>query len=262
MEVNNISDDLKKQSLIQDPISIGFETAVAYMGGLTLKQLDALNISPATVHWLEESIQNNKIHYRQDGYAHSGLQLYLYNSSDLVVRSAKDFDKASPRALAWASLSEIKDFDQLVKGKQSFVNTTPKDIDDKLWHQLSEHELPVVQHVVAGALQEVFRDRTYATRFLTKTYSEQTIMPVVAAIAHRTIAHRCDKFSANILGITYADYVEDISQVLPYEPVVQNWENFRMNCYPSDTKRISKTEKIADASEAFRSKNNLPAYRF
>lgn len=255
-------DDKKVITDEKDNISEAFNYAVQFMGKLTVPQLDALNISATTVHWLEEAITNNKVNYGEDPHPNSTLQMYRLNCGDIFIRSAKDFNKVPDRALAWAILSEIKDFDQMVKGEQSFGKTAPDDIDDKLLHQISEHQLPIVHNAMSGLLQAVTRERTAHARHVTRTYSEMVVMPVFAMMAHRTIAHRCDKFAANLLSMSYADYVGDISPVIPYEPVAQNWYNFCTNTNPSDKKRISKTQKTVAGSEAFRKKHAIPEYSF
>lgn len=242
-------------------ISYGFSKSVEFMGSLTLAQLDVLNISPATVHFLKEALDNGKVTYKQDPHPNATLQIYRHNKEDILIRSATDFDQVSKPALAWAIFSEIKDFDQMIKGEQPFRKTSPEDMDDKLLHQLSENQLPMAHNIITGLMQMILRERTAAMRMVTRTCSELTVMPIIAAMAHRVIAHRCDKFAARILGMTYHEYTEDIQKVIQYDPVEQSWHNFCVNAQPPDKIRILKTEKIAAGSETFRDQHGIPAFK-
>jgi len=241
-------------------ISQAFEKAV-HMKGLDVQQLDALKISATTVLFLQR-VEPANLRIIDDPHQNTTLQMYPSNKGDLVLRSSPEFDLVNDRTLDWYMLSEIKDFDQLVKGRQSYSKTTFEDLDDKLWHQISENELPILSDITTGIMQIMMPKRNFMSVMASSVYNQAMVLPFCSALAHRIITHRCDKFATNVTGMGFRDVLADITTVMSsYETVESKMSNF-FHCTPPDEKRIRKTDEIAKKSTAFRLDNDIPAYPF
>jgi len=256
-EINCVPDTKTQEEIFHQSVNAArfmnsYHKAVNYLSALDIDQLSAVNISANTMHWLK----TRQVRFVEDPDPNATMRMCDNDKKELVIQSSENFRKVLDETLAWSMFFWIKDIDQFVKGKQDLKSTPLKDMDDKFWEMVSHHEVPFIPQAFSMALQLMF-----LPKIVSKHTADAAFEPAIAIVAHNIITDRCDKFASLVTGKTYKNFIDNVSLVENYTPIIPPEKNIFYGPR-SDKKRIRNTSDVVEDCRKLRELNNIPEYNF